>query len=584
MELNDLNIRAIKPELVDRYGHSIQGDYFQGIESAYQYCFDVLTHKRHSGQAEYNACQRFLNDLNRVDIKLDLDLVEFVLIVANSLRHPKGPIAGEPFYLLPFMVFILSQMFGWHYTNEARETLRGQRRFIKTFWAVARGNSKTVVGAVASIVNMLLNENGNPIGTCSAPVQKQSRISFEDISTMIQKASPSIRKRFDCLSNEIRVKGGGKIIPTSSESKNLDGFRIAGLALCDEIHAHPDSSIIDVLSTGMQSSKDPQLLMITTAGIDTQSYGREMFDYACSIAAGEIENDRFLSVVYAVDKADEANWRDESVWAKANPALGHAVGLEALRAACVEADRSESARANFLTKHLNVWVDFSEAGFIAAIDLIECRDHDLSIDDFKGEDCYIGLDLASVSDLSALTYLFPKNDKLYVFQRSYLPRSALTGLKEKDSARYYNAQKAGELILTESEVTDMEYIKSDIVRATKTYNVKGLACDAAAGGVRFSAEMMDEYGIEMISVKQGFGLSDSAIRFQTRIKERTLVYNDSIYEWACVNALVKIGTFDDLFVHRPMDSTKKIDPLISSLIALSMIDDGESNDIFVGFI
>ena len=86
MVLNDLNIRALKPELVDRYGHSIQGDYFQGIESAYQYCFDVLTHKRPSGKAEYNACQRFLNDLNRDDIKLDLDLVEFVLIVANSLR------------------------------------------------------------------------------------------------------------------------------------------------------------------------------------------------------------------------------------------------------------------------------------------------------------------------------------------------------------------------------------------------------------------------------------------------------------------------------------------------------------------
>ncbi|HGY0993957.1 TPA: terminase large subunit [Aeromonas salmonicida subsp. pectinolytica] len=585
--LNSFNHRAITPDLVDQYGHSIQGSYFQGIEAARQYCFDVLTGIRKAGRAEIGACSRFVSDMQRTDIELREDYSNLVIVIANSLKHPKGPLAGQPFYLLPFMIFILIQMFGWYYTDAARETLIGQRRFIKTFWAVARGNSKTVVAAIASIANMVLNENGSPIGTCSAPVQRQSRIAFEDIGKMISSASPSIRSRFRVLRDEIRVlDSGGKIIPTSSEAKSLDGFRIAGLAVCDEIHAHPNGSIVDVLSTGMQSSKDPQLLMITTAGTDSQSYGREMMDYAVSVATGEVENDRFLSVVYAIDKEDEENWENEECWDKSNPALGHAVSLEGLRNACVEAKRNESSMANFKTKHLNCWVDYQENSFLNMGEMIDCRDESLKIEDFAGCKCYIGLDLAGVSDLSSLVYLFPDDEgSVAVFQKSYLPRSATRSMAEKDQDRYYNAARAGKLIITESEVTDFEYIKNDIIKAKSDYDVLGIGIDAAAGGIRFAADMEEEHDVEILGVKQGFGLSDSATMLQLLIKEGKFKYDgDRLLEWCYRNARAKESVNGETYVHRSKNNDSlKIDICIATLIGLSLVQFKEQNNDFIRF-
>ncbi|KJR15245.1 terminase large subunit [Vibrio parahaemolyticus] len=581
IDLEQYNYRKNQPNLVDIYGHSIQGDYYQGVEAMYQYTYDVLTNIRKAGSAEIAMCERFIFDLHREDLFFNEDEVKTLIIIANCLKHPKGPIAGQPYYLVGWNIFVLGQMFGFFYSNKARETLRGLRRFDTTITFVARGNAKTCLAAISSIANMLFNENGAPTGICAASVTKQARIAFDDIGTMIRTASPSIRKRFEVLRNEIRCPNNGKIIIASSEASTLDGIRGSGLQLCDEIHAHPNSSVVDVLKTGMQSSKNPQLLMISTAGTDTQGFGREMFDYAVEISKGIVENDRTLSVVYSVDQEDYDNWENEDVWVKANPSFGTAVSIEGLRSAHQEATRNASARANFLTKHLNVWCDFDEDNFIDVADLFPCRDSTLSIEDFKGKECYLGLDLAGVSDLSALVYLFPTEDGgVTIFQKSYLPEVALRNTKPAVKDRYYQAQKDGELIFTPSEVTDLDYIRHDIIKAYEDFNVQGLSIDNAAGGAMFAHNLYEDEGIEAVAVKQGFGLSESAIQFQTLVKSNKLKYNSNLFEWCCVNALVKEGTHGDIMVIRnKADHTKKIDACIATIIGLSqtILQDSDSS-------
>ncbi|WP_028022229.1 terminase large subunit [Enterovibrio calviensis] len=571
VDIEQYNYRLNEPTLVDAYGFSILGDYFQGYQAAHQYAYDVLTGVRVAGQAEIAACERYIYDLQREDLVFDTDEVDFILLIANQLKHPKGALAGEPFRLLPFMQFILAQMFGWFYSEKARETLRYERRFIKTSCFVARGNSKTCLAAVASIANILTNENGSPTGICAASVTKQARLAFEDITKMIKSSAPSIRKRFEILRNEIRCPDDGRIIIASSEADTLDGIRGSGLQLCDEIHAHSSSAVVDVLSTGMQSSKNPQMLMISTAGTNTQGYGREIFDYSVDVAKGAQENDRFFSIVYTVDAGDEADWNNEAVWVKANPALGHAVSLEGLRAAYSEATRNASARANFLTKHLNVWCDFDEANYVDSSDLFKCRDNSLSIDDYVGKVVYLGLDIASVSDLSSLVYIFPNEEGgVDVFQKSYLPESALMTLKPSLKSKYYEANKKGELIFTPSEITDMEYIANDIVSASELYDVQGISIDAAAGGTKFAYDLFDDHQLEAVAVKQGFGLSEPAVMLQALVKSGGVRYNSDLFEWCMVNALVLEGSQGDIRVVRnKADHSKKIDVCIATVIGLS---------------
>lgn len=570
-DISFLNIRQQQPDLKDQYSNSIQGDYFQGWQGIYQYVYEVLSGNRNAGKAEIAACERFVYDLNRNDLVFDKDEADFAITLCTFLCHPKGPLAGKPFYLMYWMQFVIGQIFAWRYSNQARELLRGELRFQKSFIAVARGNSKTVLAAALAVIIALITENGSPVLTTSATVQKQSRIAFEDISNMIKSASPSIRKRFQCLQNEIRIlHNKGKIFPTSSESETLDGLRICG-AIIDEVHAHPNSKVIDVLSTGMQSSKDPHMLLITTAGTNTLSYGREYMDYATDVAQHVIDNDRLLTVVYKVDQQDEADWLNEQVWEKANPALGHAVNLESLKAAATEATRNAAARANFLTKHLNVWVDFAEDSFVDSTDLEKCRVNQLDLSKYTNKECYIGIDLASVDDLSSAVLIFPNNESgIDIFQRSYLPETALDKLKPAIRDRYMKAHDAGELIITHTEVTDFDYIKHDIISWTEQFDVKGISIDAAAGGARFAFDLNEEHGLDVIAVKQGFGLSETAILFQSLVKDRKVKYADSLLEWGILNSLVVHGEYGDIRITKSKtDHSKKIDPCVATIIGLS---------------
>ncbi|EKD9324317.1 terminase large subunit [Vibrio vulnificus] len=572
IDVEQYNIRAMNPELKDTHGHSIQGDYYQGVEAAYQYAYDVIKGNRIAGRAEIGACERFIFDLNRDDLFFDIEESEFVILVANQLTHQKGELVNKPFFLLPFMIFILSQMFGFFYSKNARETLRGQRRFNTTLWAVARGNSKTAVGAIASIVNMLINENGAPIGTCSAPIQKQSRLSFEDISLMLKSSSPSLRKRFVLLKNEIRIPhNNGKIFPTSKSAGSLDGIRVAGLALVDELHEHPDDSIVQVLQSGQGSSKNPQMLIISTAGKDTQSYCRREFDKAEQVALNRITLDRYLSIIYKIDEEDYENWHDEVLWEKANPALYHAVEIEFLRSKFDEARLSESARADFLTKRLNVFVDFDEDKFISSVDLFACRNRELNRDDYKGKTCYLGLDLAGKSDLSSLVYIFPSDDGgIDVFQKSFIPEAAHLRAPPNIQALYLEAQKKGELSINDGNITNYDLIKNEILAAYKDYDVQALSLDIAAGGEFFSSQLEEDYGIEGVSIKQGFGLSEYAIQLQRMIMSSKFQYNSDLLEWCYINALQVEGTFGDIKVVRSKsDHSKKIDICIATLIGLS---------------
>ncbi|MGG5825934.1 terminase large subunit [Aeromonas salmonicida] len=569
------NYRVNQPGLVDAHGHSIASDYFQGIESVKQYCWNVLNDKRLAGKAERDAISRFVKDFERDDIRFDESISELVCAVANSLRHSKGPIAGQPIYLLPFLQFVLMNMFCWYFTDKAHPALVGQRRFIKTFFSVARGNAKTQVAAVASICNILLNKNGYPIATSSGPTRNQSDIAFQEISAMIKTGSKGIKKRFRVLTNEIQInsKTGGKIIKTSSEAGNLDGFRIGGLAILDEIHEHKDSSIHDVLWSGMASSADPQMLMITTAGFNTESFGKITYDYAIDVAAGAVTNDRYFSIIYSIDPEDVDKWQDEAIWEKANPSLGHAVSKTSLMANRDESTTNDGKKASFIVKNLNCWYDFDETGYLNLNEFTDCRDHSLKLEDFKGRDCYLGLDLASISDLSSLTFIFPEKDGSFkAFQKSYISRATYNESIDKVQQRYFTAVKNKELYITESNVTDFEIIKQDIVQSHNDFKVIGLGIDAAAGGLRFSEELEAEHRIKSISVKQGFGLSDPAIRLQSAVKEQKFAYNDGLMEWCARNTVQKTGQWGDIAVVRPTDRAKKIDIIISLLIGYSLID------------
>src|SRR5262249_38759863 len=143
-------------------------------------------------------------------------------------------------------------------------------------------------------------------------------------------------------------------------------------ALCDEVHEHPDRSVMEILERGFKFRRQPLLLMITNSGSDRSSVCWEEHEHAVRVAAGtrtpdgefayvgEAIDDTTFSYVCALDPGDDP-LEDESCWPKANPLLGVTITEEYLRDVVRQAKALPGRLNGILRLHFCVWTDAEEA-------------------------------------------------------------------------------------------------------------------------------------------------------------------------------------------------------------------------------
>ncbi|WP_439829599.1 terminase large subunit [Aeromonas caviae] len=545
--------------------------YHQGWESAFQYVYDVLNGIRNASKSEKAFCQRFIDDLQREDLKLNLTIYNFVVVVANSLKHTKGPIGGKPILLMPWQHFVLLNLFCWYYNENAHEQLRGLRRFTKAFVFLPRGNAKTQLAAIVSICSLLLTENKNPIVTTSASSRKQATICFDEIKGQIKSSTNAIKSKFSIRANDILLKRGGSIFPTSSEADSLDGHRIT-TAVLDEVHAHKNRDVHDAIASSQSSSKDPILFMITTAGTNVRSFCKEMYDYSKGLLFDEFQNDQFLSIIY---ESDIEEFDSTEGFEQANPSLGHAVSLQSLRSKAQEAGMSEAAMSAFCVKHINRWYSYAENGLISQ-SLIDVAfqgpfPNDVELSTMKS---YMGFDLGATSDLTSLVSVFIGSDgTLYAKSKNFIPEAAYDALPSNYTRLYTQALNSGSLFLAGELVTDLEEVADTLNQMKDTFKPKEIGIDAANWGPQFAKQFRAKYRRELVAVPQGYGLSSAAITFIRLMAEGKIKFspNDTLMKWCIENARVREGQAGDIAVIKSSNYNLKIDACIALLIALSII-------------
>ena len=111
---------------------------------AIKYANDVVNGDIVAGQDRINACQRFLDDLERKDIELrDLQPNTAISLIESIFVHKQGEamngesLMGKPFKLEPWQVFIIYNLLGFWYVGTE------ERRFKESLIYVPRKNGKT---------------------------------------------------------------------------------------------------------------------------------------------------------------------------------------------------------------------------------------------------------------------------------------------------------------------------------------------------------------------------------------------------------------------------------------------------------
>lgn len=489
-----------------------------------------------------------------------------VTFFENLLRHSKGrEWAGQPFKLLPWQSDFLQRLFGW----KRKDGTRRHRRF--GLW-LGKKNGKSSLASGISLY--LLVADGEPVSEVynAANDRGQAGIVFTEAERMV-KASPVLLNRIG-LKNIVPSrktifdpKSGSILQALSADVPTKEGLNIHGL-IVDELHAHKSRSLWDALTYGGAARTQPIIGSLSTAGVyDPASIGWEEYQKARGILNGTIEDWTFLSVVYESDPADD--WTAEETWKKANPSWGVTVKADAFAEECADAQRLPTKENTFRRYRLNQWVQ-QITRWIPMDTWDRNVGHErITVEDLHGRICYGGLDLGSVSDMTALAYVSDCEEQdgaVDVVTRFWVPEAQL--LKSPNKELYRQWVKEGWLVTTPGNSTDYSFVKAQILADAELLDLVVLNIDRLFQGQQLMTDLAEE-GIPVAPIGQGF----MSMAAPTREFERLLLSHglhhggNPILRWQADNVVVRPDSAGNLKVDKER-SPQKVDGIVAVIDAI----------------
>lgn len=549
---------------------------------AHRYCHDILTGKVPSCKKMRWAAERHFRDLQREDIYWDEAAAKSIVAWFRFCPIIKGPKAGTPTVLDPCQIWMACSLIAWRWSEDAYETdnatgmviqtrWAGTRRFNQFFGLVARKFGKTTF--IAGIKLYLMFKSGYGPRVFSLATKRDQAKEVWSVAWKMIKLSPRLQEYFQPRANDIRMPGtDGEFKPLASDSNSLDG--LDPIAAClDECHAIKDRNLYGVLISAFGSNQGEFLFsVITTAGFILDGLCTDIYKNGERVLNPDDDTvqDNYFYAIFEIDKGDD--WTDEKTWFKSNPGLAFGrPSLQYLRDRYAEACMSVAEKANFLTKHCNLFVSGSDKW----LDMDEVRACDKPRGEsyldpiYRGRECYIGIDRARVNDITSFAILFPMDDGgLDVFFVNLLPQKTIDGVTAFLHQKYLKAIELGDLTPINTPTVRDDDVKLYIRKLNKQLNPVAFYYDP--WHMRSICEDMDDENIPVISVSQGTGnMSEPSKILEGLISEGLLRFDSVLFEYACECAMMRLSMENNMKVYRENDKIDKIDPLISTIIGLS---------------
>jgi len=499
------------------------------------------------------SVKNFLKDLNREDLEYRTEAVDRVFKFFYFIRINKSNRYSR-FEPLPFQAFILAALFGFFYKKT------GKRRYKYVFLFMARKNGKSVFSAALQLYFLVADGVADPQSLLLASTREQASICLE-YATGIINNSPALSKRLEAQRYKIifrdRTKGGFSKTLASIAHK-LDGYSANG-AILDEIHSYPDDKLFNVVKSSTLARENPMLFLISTAGYSLTSFCYNFLLYSKNVLNGDIVDDTLFPMLYCIDDNDD--YKDPSVWIKANPALGEINHLDDLLSEFNQSKYSKTQIDNFLTKHLNIFVDQERAWIPNETLTKSIRDFDEK--ELYGKECYIGVDLSSTRDLTALVCLIPNQDKYYVLPYFFMANNAEKFLRS-GGVNLKTWIEEGFVTLCQTPTVDYDLIAEKFRELNDKFDIR--LCSYDPYNIASIINKLYEIGIPMGPFEQ------RAIRFNEPLKKlekeffnENIIMKSPVIKWNINNAILQRDQNGNI----KMDKNRSLDS-IDGAVALGM--------------
>jgi phage terminase large subunit-like protein len=491
-----------------------------------------------------------------------------VAFFSELLTHTKGDWARRPFIPAVWQRDrVLAPLMGRVVWDDERN--RYVRKYRILYLNVARKNGKTEL--LAGLVLYLLCADGEEAAEIYglALDAGQAGLVYRVAARMVAQ-SVVLRNRLLVTRGAERIsddKTGSFYQVVAGDAEGNLGEEPSG-AYIDELLTQRGRDLFDAMRTSMGTRAQPLLLLATTAESDPTGFAASEREWSEQIAEDpELEPER-LVVIFRAD--DDADWTLPATWRQANPALGDFLSTRVLASECRTAQRNPAAERSFKQYRLNqpvskigraigmpAWDE--SAGEVPALELPGL---------LAGRTAYAGLDMAATQDLAAYALVFPGEGETFdVLWRHFCPANRLADLERRTGGKAAVWVARGELVLTDSPVTDYETIRASLNADRLVFDIAELAYDPW-GAVQLAVELADDGWTMLPFAQSARNMSASSGELLRLVAAGGFHHGGAgIVRWQAGNAVTRTDGAGNVKFDKAK-SAEKIDGIVAAVMGL----------------
>ena len=331
----------------------------------------------------------------------------------------------------------------------------------------------------------------------------------------------------------------------------------------DEVHAQMDREQYDNLRSAQIAQEEPLNIITTTAGKQTGALGAQIHAYAKEAMKND-NDDSWFVMIYEPNKGYD--WEDREVWRMVNPNIGVSVNMTFLENAFLEAQNNSFNRAEFLSKHLNVFVNYAETYF--DLDQLEKMLVD-DLGEIEGLTCVVGVDLSRRTDLTCVDINVPTFDDdgepiLKVKQMYFIPEF---GIEEKELQRnvpYRELAEKGFVTLCPGKTVSEDMVNEYVEWVFDNFDLRQINYDPALA--EKLVEQWEMLGIPCVEVPQYPAVMNEPFDdFEILLLQDKVITDNPLLIFCASNAKV-VTNINNLKAPSKRKSPEHIDGFVAFLI------------------
>ena len=519
--------------------------------------------ERHLRDLQQEHSEEFPYYFDWLHAEVAIDFIE------SMLCHSIGEHAGRPLVLEPWQAFGIACLFGWKRSEDQT------RRFRKAYWSMGRKNGKSTLGAALAVLLASFDVNpstGQPeavasVILCATKREQVEKVMYAEIERM-RLQSRHIKGMSEAINKQITFAHNQGSIRCVGSDKPYDGLSPLAI-LQDELHAWKEHhrGFYDTMQTGSGARQQPIIITLTTAGDDQSEIWLSEYKYAKGILNQEFRDEQVFAFCFELDEKDEV--LNSANWIKANPNLGVSVKEDYLDQLAKEAKQDALALNRFKRYHGNQLVSSTTRAF----NLEHWDQSEGSYSDWRDAAVIgAGVDLGGRNDLCSwsLCAKFPtgeySGDETPIWRYEIRTQSYIATTTKRDLSKQPFAQWVHDDLIRRVEYP-ISQMERDLLNEFDRFGVDALAYDP--GQALPFAESMEQAGIKAARMGQNCSMFNTPIcEFRAAMAEGRLMHNGNpLLRWCVGNAMLIENTQQHVMLNK-RDSKSKIDPVVSSVMAM----------------